>query len=118
MNHNITGTNIELSQELRDYVQKRLEHAEKMLAGQEVAQLDIELAFHAGDAGPKYRAECNLSAGKELHRAEARGATLHEAIDLAIHELNSELSRAKDKRVSHMRRGAHRMKEYFRGWRG
>jgi hypothetical protein len=42
---------------------------------------------------------------------------LHAAIDTASAEVVQELGRGKKKRIHVLRRSAHRVKEYLRGWR-
>src|SRR3989344_4394296 len=115
MNYNLKGTGLALSEEMRVYLDKKLVHAEKFIRTGPPVQLDVELEFVAGAAGPKYRAEYTLARGKEIFRAQARGTTLHEAIDIASDELAQKLAKMRDKRRHLFRRGAARIKDYLRG---
>jgi len=117
MNYNIKGTAIQLTDEVRAYLDRKLAHAEKFMRANAAARLDVELEFIAGAAGPKYRAEYSLVLGNYAVRAEAYGASLHEAIDVAADEFAHKLSRAKDKQQHLFRRGAAKIKDYIRGWR-
>ena len=116
MNYNIKGTEVAITPELRAYVEKKLEQADKFLANDPTALIDVELEFAAGEGGKKYRVELTLTATREMHRAEARGEALHEAIDLCIEELMQELRRTKEKRTTLVRRGAARIKDFVRGF--
>jgi len=115
LNYNIKGTGLDLTDELRGYAEKKLAPAEKFLP--ESVHADIELEYHKGRHGDPYRAEFTLEADGVVHRVERWAESLHGAIDLATAEIVQELSRNKKKRIHVLRRSAHRVKEYLRGWR-
>jgi ribosomal subunit interface protein len=117
LNYNIKGTGVEVTDELRSYVEKRLVHTEKFLKGDTTAHTDVELEHRSHRDGDPNRAEFTLSLGGEVYRASAWGETLRAAIDVAVNELVRELGRDKKKRLHLFRRGAHKMKEFLRGWR-
>lgn len=117
MNYNIKGTELDITDELRTYVEKKLAAAEKFIPDDGSAHADVELAYSPVRDGNKYRAEFNVMHKGELYRAEEWGSALHEAIDLAIADVVRELSRDKQKRVDVMRRGAAKAKEILRFWR-
>ncbi|MDE2213329.1 MAG: ribosome-associated translation inhibitor RaiA [Patescibacteria group bacterium] len=115
MHYNLKATGITLTPEVREYLDKKLTHLDR-LATQPEMQLNIELQFSSAATGPKYRAEFNLSLGKELTRAEASGDTLHSTIDIAANELHRKLTRDKKKRLHRLRHMAVRAKRFIRGW--
>jgi putative sigma-54 modulation protein len=115
MNYNIKGTSVDITDELRTYLEKKLSVLDKFLADDAGARVDAELGYLASEA-KQYRAELMLHDKVQL-RAEATGATLHEAMDIAVGELVQELTRAKKKRRSVFRHSAVKVKEYLRGWR-
>lgn len=116
MNYAIKGTEVNITDELRSYVEKRLQSLDKFGGG--AARAEVELAYQELHDGPRYRAELMYhEPGEELKRAEARGTTLHEAIDVAGAELLRQLSASKQKKHDVFRRTALRVKEYLRGWR-
>jgi ribosomal subunit interface protein len=117
MNYNIKGTELPITDELRSYVERKLQGAEKFVAGDPTAHVDVELEYASVRDGNKYRAEFMLSCGGEVYRASCWGSTMHEAIDIAAGELNTELSRDKKKKQTIVRRTAVKVKEYLRGWR-
>ena len=117
VNYNIKGTGLDITDELRSYVERGLAAAGKFMMGDGTAHTNIELEHHPIQDGPRYRAEFTATCGGEVHRAEARGETLHGAIDIASGALARELGRDKKKRLHTLRRTAVKVKEYLRGWR-
>lgn len=117
LNYNIKGSGLAVSDEIRTYVEKRLEHAEKFLQGDSTTHVDVEVEHSEMRDGGKYRAEFTLSCGGAVYRASEWGGTLHEAIDIAVGALSHELRQAKKKRMHVFRHTAIRVKEYLRGWR-
>lgn len=116
MNYAIKATNLQLTDEIRSYVEKRLSHLDKM--AKDSARCDVELEHSQLSEGPQYRAELMYhEPGEELRRSEASGATLHEAIDLAAGDLVRDVTQGKKKRQQVFRRTAVKVKEYLRGWR-
>ena len=117
MNYNIKGTHLDISDELRSYVEKKLAHADRLLGDETTAHADVELQYLEEGRSGKYRAEFTVSAKGQVYRADCWGATMHEALDAAGAEMVKELSRDKKKRQSVLRRTSLRVKEYLRGWR-
>ncbi|HVU80019.1 MAG TPA: ribosome-associated translation inhibitor RaiA [Candidatus Paceibacterota bacterium] len=116
MNYNIKSTGVELAADLRDYAEKKLAHAGKLLDADPTAHADIELEHASSREGDKNRAEFTVSASGAVYRAEAWGSTMFAAIDVGVAELVKELSRGKKKRLHLLRRGAGRMKDIVRGF--
>jgi ribosomal subunit interface protein len=114
MQYNLKGTGIDLTTEIKSYVDAKLGGLDTLL-GHSAARADVELEYLRNEE-KTYRAEVMLH-GDTVVRAEARGHTLHEAIDKAAGELFSELTRQKKKKVRTLRHSAARVKEYLRGWR-
>ncbi len=118
MNYNVKGTGVAITAELRAYLEKSLEHAEKFLRGGKDTYADIELEFAESEHGQKYRAEITLMHNGEMYRAEKRGDSLHAAIDTVGEDVVRELARMKKKRIHRLRHSAGRVKEFLRGFRG
>lgn len=110
MRVSIKGTNIDLSPAIRDYIDKKLVRTTEKFLGRdmEMITLDIEIGktTRHHHTGKIFRAETNLSVGKELLRAEAIGENLNEAIDLVEAELEREIKKFKEKRRSTMLKSA------------
>jgi putative sigma-54 modulation protein len=117
MQYNIKGTHVDITDDLRSYVERKLAQADRVAEVDTTAHADVELQYLEDGRSGKYRAEFTVSIKGEVYRAEAWGATLHEALDTAGGELTSELSRDKKKKLNVLRRTSVRVKEYLRGWR-
>jgi ribosomal subunit interface protein len=117
MNYNIKGTGLAVTDELRDYIEKRLVHANKFLENDPTAHLDVELQYTEGSQKGKYRAEFTASASSKVFRASEWGSTMHEAIDLCVAEFTNEVRREKKQKLRVFRHSAVRVKEFLRGWR-
>jgi len=115
MTYNLKGTDVSITDELREYVEKKCGHAAKFLYDQGAARIDVELAYLATEE-KQYCAELMLH-DKKVLRAEAMGSSLYEAIDTASSELIRMLSGDKKKRLHTLRHSAVKVKEYLRGWR-
>ena len=98
---NVKATNIELTREISDYLDKRLESVEKLIDPNDTSAIfDIEIERVASQQTREIlRAEINLQiTGKHL-RSESKGETLFNAIDSARNEMISELRRVKTKKI-------------------
>lgn len=117
LNYNIKASGLEMSDEIRAYVEKNLAHLEKFLAEDSTAHVDVEVQYLPEGRSGKFRTEFTVGSQGAVYRVERWGGALHESIDLAREELVAELRRAKEKRVHMLRRSAQRVKDYLRGWR-
>ncbi len=118
MNYNVKGTGVQVTPELRSYVESQFaRQADKFLKDDSAARASVEFEYSPLRDGAQYRCELSISSSGGNYRAETWGGTLHEAIDLSVGELTHELRRAKDRRIHIWRRGAARIKGYLRGWR-
>lgn len=117
MNYNIKGTGLEISDELRAYVERQLAHADKLVGGDSTAHANVELEYDAVHDGGKYRAEFTVELSGKVYRASEWGSALHEAIDLAGGRLTGDLRQNKKKRLQVLRRTGSIVKDYLRGLR-
>lgn len=117
MNYNLKATGVEITAELRGYVEKKLAMADKLLSGEPPPHADVELAYEPLRDGQHFRAEFTLASGASVYRAEEWGQNMHAAVDLALDELLHALRDAKRKRINIFRRTAARVKYYLRGLR-
>ena len=116
-NHNIKGTALDITPELREYIEKRLAHIQKFTQDDSSTHVDIELEYKEGGRSKQYRAEFTLAMRGGVRRAEAWGESMHAAVDVAIAELARELGTQKKRRLHVLRSSAAKVKEYLRGWR-
>ena len=117
MHYNIKGTALDISPEVRGYVEEKLAHLDKFFVGDSGARADVEVEHLQGEQSKKYRAEFSVVSGAGSFRAEARGEALHEAVDLATAELIKEVDRKNKRGLKLFRRGAAHMKDFIRGFR-
>lgn len=118
MRINEKGKNMEITDRIKDYLFKKLEHVEKFIdPADESALCDVELGkttqHHKN--GDVFRTEINLHIkGKNL-RAVSEMDDLFASIDLAKDEMVRELQSTKDKKVSLVRRSGVHMKNLIKG---
>lgn len=117
MNYNVKGTGLQVSEEIRNYIEKRLVHVDVFLKNDKTAHVDVEVEHQTSEGRKKYRAEFTLQTMSNVFRAEAVGDTLHEALDIASDELTLELRRSKKKHLRLIRNGAVKFKEFMQGFR-
>ncbi len=117
MTISIKATNMELTEALKDYAEKRLSSIGKYGA---LATVEAEIGKSTNHHrnGDIFIANVNVttSLGK-LYRAETEKADLYEAIDVVRDELVRELKSAKGKEHSLFKRGAQRVKNILKGFR-
>lgn len=112
MNINIKATNLELTEKISDYVDKKLAVSEKFTGEEEVPICGVELArskHHQN--GEVYRAEITLELPHRFFRVSATGESVYSAIDQAQEELLREVRREKRKRIHLLRRGGNKLKQ-------
>jgi ribosomal subunit interface protein len=115
---NIKITNFEITQEVRDYIDEKLDSIAKLAVIENEdteIKCDIELEMtREQQSGEIWRAEMNLSVGGEKFRAESRGQTIFAALDELKDEMSKLLRRNKKKRFDMVRRSGAKMKEWMR----
>lgn len=108
-----------LTDEVTEYVEQKLGKIFKLLSSDPTAHADVELCTTGGSrTGEEFRAEINLSFAGGFVRAEATCPTLHAAIDQAGDEARREVQKHVTKHRDLLRRGATKVKDLFRYWRG
>ncbi len=113
---NIRANNIELTAPIEEYIYKKAESFDKYLKEDSAARLSVEVAkttMHHKQ-GDVFRTEFNLAISGAQLRAEAETGDLYAALDEAKDELLSELRNHKDKRLTLLKRGHQRIKEFLR----
>ncbi len=95
----INGTNLELTQAIKDYVEKRVFKLEKFTSGFEPCDVAVDVGkTTAGQQkGKIFRAELNLNVPGTLLRAEEVEEDLYAAIDGAVDSLVRQVKGYKDK---------------------
>lgn len=114
MTVSLKGTGLEITQSIRRYLdEKIIKLVEKLIKkGDEFVKLDLEVGrqtFHHRH-GKIFRAEANLSVGSRVLYADAVGEDIYEAIDLLEEELEREIKKFKNKKITLERKGARVLK--------
>jgi putative sigma-54 modulation protein len=101
----IKGTKIDLTPELKDYVQEKMDMLEKYLGSIAVSHCEVELekALATQNSGKIYRAEVNLSLPGELLRVEKTTDDINKAIDKVKDHLELMIKKYKEKKIDKKR---------------
>ena len=120
MNINIKTTNLELTDSIRDYLDKKMAQVEKFIKApstEPIADIEIGKTTNAkNSAEDLFKAEINLQIGGSLYRYSAEEAEIYSAIDKMKDQIIREVRKEKEKKRDYFRRGALRMKEMIRGF--
>ena len=113
-----TTGSVMLTDEVREFLNKKLEKLEKLLNKNDTTVMArVELGTSAGSrTGDLFRAEINITFKGGFVRAEAARDTLHAAIDEAVSEARREIRKSRTKHRDLVRRGAARVKDFFRNF--
>jgi putative sigma-54 modulation protein len=95
----IKATKIELTDAIRDYVQKKCDMLEKYLGGIPVINCHFEVGLAVGgqQSGEIFRAEINLDLNGKLLRVEKTEKDLYKAIDEVKDHMEREIVKFKEK---------------------
>lgn len=99
MQINIQYTKIDPSDEVRDYVQEKMDMLEKYLGDVQVINCDVEVGVAEGsqNSGKIYRAEVNMDVPGKLLRVSKTEPTIYKAIDKVKDHLARSIKRYKEK---------------------
>lgn len=111
MNIKITGRNIEVTEAMKEYIEKRLERLEKF----EGKNTDINVVCSV--EREEQIAEIQINHDGEFLRVEERNADLYASIDLALDRAERQLRKEKEKRVEKSQGGIekNRINDIFTG---
>ncbi|MCF7820254.1 MAG: ribosome-associated translation inhibitor RaiA [Candidatus Pacebacteria bacterium] len=106
MQVNIQATKLELTDDLRDYIQKKMDMLDKYLTSVAVINCDFEIELESGKghSGKIYRAEVNLEVPGTLLRVEKNAEELFKAIDKVKDHLDLVIKKYKEKKASKQRK--------------
>lgn len=116
MNIQIKGTNLELTDALKSYVNEKIGGLEHFLNNILAARVELETSTHHQSGF--FRCEVNLEVpGKYVLRAESTESDMYAAIDAVIPKLKDEIEKYKGKHNQQNRRLGRYLKSIF-AWRG
>lgn len=120
MNVTLQGTNVELTDGIREFVNRKLEESLKVLGNmnRDAVFVDIELEETTRKDQERnnqqlFRAEANVKIPGRLVRVEESAGDLEQAIVSMKHTLTRELRQWHDRMVDDSRKGARKAKEKF-----
>jgi putative sigma-54 modulation protein len=121
MRINVKGTNIELTDSIRDYVEKRVTNLGKLLQKIEESGGEVNVHFEVGKTsnhhkkGEYFHTDCliNLDGKKFYHSADAED--LYAAVDALKESLFVDIQKYKDRKQTLLYRGARSVKKMMKG---
>jgi len=118
--HNVTATNMELTEAISDYLTKRLTQLEKFVDkdSEAIARVEVGKISNHHHKGEIFRAGITIDIEREQFRAEAETTDLYTAIDTMKEEVIHEITRASKKRKHLLKRGHQKIKDMMRRWTG
>jgi ribosomal subunit interface protein len=101
MQINIKAKKVKLTENIKDYVQEKMDMLEKYLGNIQVLNCDVELGMEVGGQlnGEIYRAEVNLDVPGELLRVVKTEKDLFKAIDKVKDHLMRSIKKYKEKKI-------------------
>lgn len=118
MKINIKATNIHLTPEISDYLQKKLDMLDRMIDSNDTSvfcEVEVGKTTNHHKTGDVFRTEINLTRDGKFFRAVSEESTINASIDEAKDEILSELKNYKSKRMTLMRRGGAQIKNLIKG---
>ena len=121
MNINIKTTSLELTPEIKKYVETKMQALEKFLKRLDekgAVEMQIELArtTEHHQKGNVYYAEINLGLPQNALRAEAESIDIRSAIDEVQEDLKRQIEKYYDIKETKFKKGMRKIKEMLRGF--
>lgn len=122
MNIQIKATNMELTQEIADYVNKKMADLDRFMAPNDPASVHVYFEVerttdHHQTGDDLFRAEANLTIDGASLYADARGAQIFAAIDLVKDEITRQIKEKNEKQRTLLKKGGAALKKLLRGFR-
>ena len=121
MDINIKTTNIELTPELSEYLDKRMSAFDKLIDPEDTSVLctvEVGRTTEHHQHGNVFRAEVNLHTAGHNFRASSEDETIFIAIDEVQKQILKELRREKSKHRRLVRKGSRQVKDFLIGMGG
>jgi len=94
----ISGRNIEITERLRDYVEKKVSKLDRYLSNIEEARVDLAFVKTARSATDRQVAQITIRGKGYILRSEERADDIFTALDSALSKMQRRISRYKGKR--------------------
>ena len=122
MKTTLQGTNLDLNDRIRDFVDRKVEEALKVVGNMDRDPLTVDVELEKttrkdrdADIHEKFRAEVNVGIPGRLIRAEKSAADLEQAITAMSDALKRELKDWHDRLIDEKRKGGRKAKEMLAG---
>lgn len=118
MNIIIKGTNLELHEDLKEYVNEKIGGLKKFIENDNidknsiVARVELAKTTEHHQHGDIYKAEVNLQFAKKMFRGVEESDDIYKSIDKVKDELKEMVNSYKDEKISKTRRGARIIKKF------
>lgn len=108
MKIDIKATKIELTEEIKDYVQKKMDMVDKYLGKMPVINCRVEVGTTVGgqNKGKIYRTEVNLDLAGTLIRVEKTADELYKSVDKVKDHLDLQIKKHKERMIERKRKAA------------
>lgn len=114
----IKGTNMNLTDEISDYLHKKINMLEKFIDPNDTSvlcEVEIGRTTNHHKSGDVFRTEINIRQDGKHFRAVAEQESVMASIDEAKDEMSLELSNYKSKKITLLRRGGAAIKNMLKG---
>ncbi len=121
MKINFQAKNIEITEAIHDYVEKRVTNLGRLLAEMEEKGEEANVLFsvskttHHHKGGEVFHADCSININGKKFYASVNKQDLYEAIDAVKEDLFMEITKNKDKKHTLFKRGATSIKKMMKG---
>ena len=121
MQINLKGTNLELTQDLKDYVEKRVTNLGKFLTnieengGEVSVNFEVSKSTNHHNKGEVFHADCLINIDGEKFYASADAEDEKTAIDEIKEKIFLDINKKKNKKSALFVRGARKVKEMMKG---
>jgi ribosomal subunit interface protein len=116
MNLNIKATNMDLTEAISDYVDKRLEGIKKFVKdGEMITRVEVGRTTNHHKQGDLFRAEFDIKINGNKFYTFSEKEDLYEAIDDAREEIVRQVTSKKNKEKTLFKRGALSVKKMLKG---
>ena len=115
INTQIKTINMDLTDSLREYVEKRVSVFEKFSKGESSAYVEVGKTTNHHKSGDVYKAEINLTLDGKVYRSKIETTDLYAAIDEAKDDLFVSVTSQKDRDQTLWKRGARSVKKMLKG---
>jgi ribosomal subunit interface protein len=121
MQINLQSKNIELTEEIKDYVLKRVTNLEKLLSnietkkGEALVNFEVTRTTKHHKAGEIFHADCTINIAGQKFYGSSDHEDLFSAIDEVKNTLFNDIQKNKDRKQTLYKRGALSVKKMLKG---